>query len=67
MLTLSETSSLQDVIINARDSMQNPGQTWIFYEAGQTRLTRAKHDLVDLDDPDDPTQLQRWLASQHYL
>ena len=40
MLTSSETSSPQDVIINAHDPMQNPGQTRIFYKAGQTQLTR---------------------------
>ena len=60
MLTLSETSSPQDVIINTCDPMQNPGQTWIFYKAGQTWLTQAKRDLVDSDDPDNPTQLQHW-------
>ena len=57
MLTSSEASSLQDVIINACDPMQNLDQTQIFYKAGQTWLTQAKRDLVDLDDP---TQLQRW-------
>ena len=36
--------------------MQNPGQTWIFYKAGQTRLTQTKRDPDDLDYPDDPTQ-----------
>ena len=56
MLTLSETSSPSDVIINARDPMQNPGQTRIFYKAGQTRLTWAKRDPVDPYDLDDPTQ-----------
>ena len=44
-----------DTIITARDSMQNPGHTGIFYKPGQTRLTRTKHDSVD---PDDPTQFQ---------
>ena len=33
----------------------NPGQTRIFYKAGQTRLTRTKRDP---DDPDDPTRFQ---------
>ena len=40
--------------------MPYPGQTQIFYKAGQTRLTRAKCDSVDPGDPDDPTRLQRW-------
>ena len=48
MLTSSETASPPDVIINACDPMQNPGQTRIFYKAGQTR---AKRDPVDPDDP----------------
>ena len=52
MLTSSETSSPPDTIINAHNPMQNPGQTRIFYKAGQTR---AKRDLVDPDDPDDMT------------
>ena len=39
--------------------MPNPSQTRIFYKAGQTRLTRAKCDPVNLDDPDDLTRLQR--------
>ena len=55
MLTLSETASPPDVIINACDPMQNPGQTQIFYKVRQTRLTRAKRDPVD---PDDPTRFQ---------
>ena len=42
----------------ARDSMQNPGQNWIFYKPDQTCLTQAKCDLVDSDNPDDPTQFQ---------
>ena len=29
----------------------NPGQTQIFYKAGQTRMTRRKCDPSDLDDP----------------
>ena len=33
--------------------MQNPGQAGIIYKAGQTQLTRAKRDPVDL------TRLQR--------
>ena len=37
MLTLSETSSLREVIINTHDPMRNPGQTQIFYKAGQTQ------------------------------
>ena len=45
-------SSPPDAINIARDPMQNPGQTRIFYKAGQTRMTRQKR------DPDDPTQLQ---------
>ena len=51
MLTSSETVSPPDVIINACDPMQNPGQTRVFYKAGQTWLTQAKRDPVDLDDP----------------
>ena len=39
--------------------MPNLSQTQIFYKAGQTRLTRAKCDPVDSDDPDDLTRLQR--------
>ena len=54
MLTSSVTLSLRD--INVRDPMQNPGQTQIFYKAGQTRLIQKKCDPFD---PDDPTQLQR--------
>ena len=38
--------------------MPNPGQTRIFYKAGQTQLTWAKCDLVDPDDPNDLTRLQ---------
>jgi len=34
--------SLPDAINNARDPMQNPGQTRIFYKVGQTRMTRKK-------------------------
>ena len=30
----------------------NPGQTWIFYKAGQTRRK------CDQGDPDDPTRFQ---------
>ena len=63
MLTLSQTSSLRDVIINAHDPMQNPGQTWIFYKVGQTRLTQANCDSIDPDDPDDPTRLQPCFSS----
>ena len=47
-----------DAIINARDLMQNPGQTRIFYKPGQTRLTRTKRDPVDPDNPVDPTRFQ---------
>ena len=36
----------------------NPGQTRIFYKAGQTRMTRRKCDPGDPDDPDDPTRFQ---------
>ena len=45
------TSSPQDIIINTRDPMQNPGQTWIFYKVGHTQFIRVKRDPVDLDDP----------------
>ena len=62
MLTLSKPLSPRDVIINACDPMQNPGQTQIFYKAGQTRLIPAKRNLVDLDNPDDPTWLQHWFS-----
>ena len=55
MLTSFETSSLPDVIINAHDPMQDPGQTRILYKPGQIRLTLAKCDPVDPDDPDDLT------------
>ena len=51
-------SSPQDVIINARDPMKNPGQTQMFYKVGQTRLTQAKCDQVNPDDPGDPIWLQ---------
>ena len=47
--------SWPDAIINARDTMQNLGQTRIFYNLGQTRLTRRK---CDPDDPGDPTRFQ---------
>ena len=57
MLTSSETASPSDIIINACDPMQNPGQTRIFYKVGQTRLTRAKRDPVD---PDDLSRFQPW-------
>ena len=46
-----------DIIITAHDSMQNPGQHWIFYKPGQTHWTQTKHDLVDLDDL---TRFQPW-------
>ena len=59
MLTPSKTSSPHNVI-NTRDPMPNPGQIQIFYKAGQTRLTQAKCNPVDPDDPDDLTRLQRW-------
>ena len=49
---------LDAIIITACDSIQNPGQTWIFYNLGQTRLTRAKLNPVDPDNSDDPTQFQ---------
>ena len=35
-----------DVIITGRDSMHNPGQTWIFYKPEQFHLTRTKHDQL---------------------
>ena len=57
----------REVMINARDPMQNPGQTWIFHELGQTHLTRTKHDPVDLDNPDDLTQFQSWCKLCTYL
>ena len=59
MLTSSETLSPRDVIINARDPLQNLGQTQVFSKAGQTQLTRAKCDPGGPDDLDDPTRLQR--------
>jgi len=34
--------SLPDAINNACDPMQNPGQTQIFYKAGQTQMTHKK-------------------------
>ena len=49
-----------DSIINARDPIQKPGQTQIFYKPGQTRLTWTKCDPVDPDNPDDPTRFQPW-------
>ena len=49
-------SSPPDDINIARDPMQNPGQTWIFYKAGQTRMTRQKR------DPDDLTRFQPWFV-----
>ena len=52
--------SLPDAIINARDAMQNPGLTRIFYNPGQTRLTRRKCDPDDPADPGDPTRFQLW-------
>ena len=58
MLTSSETSSPQDIIINIHDPMQNLGQTRIFYKVGQIRLTQEKSDPVDPNDPDDLTRLQ---------
>ena len=51
-------SSPPDAINIARDPMQNPGQTQIFYKAGQTRMTRQKRDPGDPDNPDDPTRFQ---------
>ena len=60
--------SLPDAIINARDTMQNPGQTRIFYNLGQTHLTRRKCDLDDPDDPDDPgdpTRFQPWCVCMY--
>ena len=49
-----------DTIINAHDSMQNPGQTQIFYKPGHTRLTWTKHESVEPKNPGDPTQFQPW-------
>ena len=37
--------------------MQNLGQTQIFYNADETRLTQTK---CDLDDPHDLTWFQPW-------
>ena len=54
----SSLLSLPDAIINARDTMQNPGQIRIFYNPGQIRLTRRKCDPGDPDDPGDPTRFQ---------
>ena len=51
-------------IITAHDSMQNPGQTQIFYKTGQTCLTWTKHDLVGLDDH---THFQPWHSVQLYF
>ena len=62
MLTLSKTLSLQNVIINTYDPMQNPGQTGIIYKAGQTWLTRAKRDPVDSTRCNaDPYQITEYL------
>ena len=44
-----------DAIISARDPMQNPGQTRICYNPGQTHLTRL---TIDPNNPDDPTRFQ---------
>ena len=44
--------------------MQNPDQTQITYKAGQTWLTWAKCDQIDLNDP---TWLQRWLLLLSHL
>ena len=46
-----------DAIINARDPMQNLGQTQVFYKPGQTNLTQTKRDP---DNPDNPTRFQPW-------
>ena len=63
MLPLSLSSTFNsllwsgtDAIINARDSVQNLGQTRIFYKPDQIQLTRTKRDIVDPDNPDDPIQ-----------
>ena len=45
------------VIINACDTMQNLGQTQIFYKLGQSCLTQTKCDLVD---PDKLAWFQPW-------
>ena len=33
---------------------------YLLYKPGQTHLTRTKRDLVDLDNPDNPTRFQPW-------
>ena len=43
-----------DSIITARNSIQNPGQAWIFYKLGQTNLTRTR----DTVGPDNPNKFQ---------
>ena len=40
-------SSPPDAINTARDPMQNPGETQIFYKAGQTQIIWQKHDPYD--------------------
>ena len=51
-LVYDYTQLATNVIINRQDPTQNSGQTRMFYNAGQTRLTQAKH------DPDEPTHFQ---------
>ena len=48
------------LLLVAHDSIQNPGQTRIFYKPGQTHLTRTKHDPVDPDNSDDLIPFQPW-------
>ena len=62
VLTLSLLSTLNPslysvpgIIFNTHYPMQNPGQTQVFYKAGQTQLTWTKHDPGDPGDPDDLT------------
>ena len=38
--------------------MQYLAQTQTFYKSHQTRLTWTKRDLINLDNPDDPTRFQ---------
>ena len=52
-----------DTTVTAHDPMQNLGQTWIFYELGQTHLTQTKSNS---DDPDDLPQFQ-YLKSMELL
>ena len=47
LLSGTLNSSPPDAINITRDPMQNPGQTRIFYKAGQTRMTQQKRDPDD--------------------